>query len=72
MCYNTHDMAVEPQKTLEKIRAEFMAAEAKLPKTETPPLSEAGKRFLAQVLRGNPQVPGKAVREGKIQDGEFD
>lgn len=65
-------MSPEPQKTLEEIRAEFMAAQAKFPKTEVPPLSEAGKGFLVKALRGNFQVPGKAVREGSVQDGEFD
>lgn len=65
-------MAVEDQKTLEEIRAEFMAAQARMPKTKVLPLSEAGQRFLAQALHGNLQVPGRDVREGRIQDGEFD
>lgn len=65
-------MPIEPQKTLEQIKAEFNAAQEKMPRTTTPTLSEVGKQFLANALRDNPQAPGEGVRDGNIQDGEFD
>jgi hypothetical protein len=65
-------MTVEPQKSLKQIRAEFEAAQAEIVRPETAPLSKEGKEFIATALQNNPQAPGKAVREGKIQSGEFD
>jgi phage portal protein BeeE len=65
-------MPVEQQKSIEQIRAEFDAAQAKTAGTKITPLSEEGKKFIAMALSGNPQAPGKAVRDGLVQDGEFD